>query len=135
MPTIKITREKEFMNLWRNYRIYIDDVEVGAIANGETKEFEVDPGVHRVKSKIDWCGSQELSFEIKDDEAKHFEVAGFRNSKWLMPTLLGLLGFDFILQLLFGFDLAFYLLLPGFFLLMYYITIKRNRYLRLTPKS
>ena len=135
MPTIKITREKEFMNVWRNYRIYIDGVEVGTIANGKTKEFELHQGFHRIKSKIDWCGSQELSFDIKDDETRHFEVAGFRYSKWLMPILLGLLGLDFILQLLFGFDFAFYLLLPGFFLLVYYLTINRNRYLMLRPKS
>jgi hypothetical protein len=57
---ITLQRPAEATNAARRYKIYIDDVKVGAIRVGKTIEIPVAPGRHRIKAKIDWCSSPEL---------------------------------------------------------------------------
>lgn len=63
---IRITRASQYADGARAYRIVIDGVERGKIKRGETKEFEVENGVHTVCAKMDWCGSPELCVEVND---------------------------------------------------------------------
>ncbi len=66
MATIKIRRSSEYINKMRAIKILVDGKEIGSIADGETKEFTTAEGQHKIEAKIDWCGSPELSFNIKD---------------------------------------------------------------------
>jgi hypothetical protein len=51
----------------RAYRIFLDGRKVGAIRSGESQKLEVSPGRHGLQLKIDWCSSEKLSVEAKDD--------------------------------------------------------------------
>jgi len=82
MATIKIKRTSQFVNMARNYEIFIDGHFVGKIANGKTAEFPVTAGKHTVVAKIDWCTSPEILIEIGTDEIKHLTVGGFNS--WLI---------------------------------------------------
>ncbi len=83
MPTLKLLREKDWTNdVLRDYLVMIDGKEVAQIANGSELVVEVEQGTHQLKLKIDWCGSNEISFDIKNDETLVFEcgssLKGFR---------------------------------------------------------
>ena len=105
---------------------------VGTIANGTTKEFNVSAGQHTIFTKIDWCSSPTVSLDINSDETKSLQVGGFKNAKWLMPTALVIIVLSFTTKVLFGFDYLFYLVLPIFLLMLYYMTVGRKEYLTLT---
>jgi hypothetical protein len=57
----------------RSYRIELDGTVIGKIRSGESTDFSVEPGHHRLRMKGDWTGSQTLSFEIKRGAVAHFE--------------------------------------------------------------
>ena len=132
MATIILNRTSEYVNRLRNYGVYIDGKKVGTIANGDTKEFNVSPGQQSIVTKIDWCSSQTVTFDISNDEVKNFKVGGFKNAKWLMPTALIVIVLSYIVNLKYGFEYLFYLVVPAFLLLVYYMTVGRKRYLTLT---
>ena len=48
----------------RTYRVFVDDVDVGGVRNGETLEVPLSPGPHRVELRIDWTGSQAVNVEL-----------------------------------------------------------------------
>ena len=135
MATIILNRTNEYVNRLRDYGVYIDGKKVGTIANGEIKEFNVSAGQHSVVTKIDWCSSYPLTFDISDNEVKNFKVGGFKNAKWLMPTGLIIIVLSYIVNLLFGFEYLFYLVIPGFLIMVYYMTFGRKRYLTLTEEK
>jgi hypothetical protein len=132
MATIILNRTSEYVNRLRNYGVYIDGKKVGTIANGETKDFVVTPGHHSIVTKIDWCSSKTINFDISNDELKEFRVGGFKNAKWLVPTGLIVIVLSYIVNLRYGFEYLFYLVVPAFLLLVYYLTVGRKRYLTLT---
>lgn len=132
MAIIKIERKSRYINAMRNYKIYIDEQQVGTIANGETKEFETTAGEHTVVAKIDWCSSPLRLLDLKQDEVKMMSVDGFKNSSWIMRIAGLLIVLHFILKLTMNVDYTIYLLIPALLLLGYYITIGRTKYLSLT---
>jgi hypothetical protein len=48
----------------RNYRVVIDGAKVGSVADSDVAEFDVEPGRHTIRLRIDWTGSRELPFSI-----------------------------------------------------------------------
>ena len=61
MGNLTIHRDPAFWSdRARAYIIVIDDEPHGKIMHGETISIALDPGPHRVRMKIDWCGSKEL---------------------------------------------------------------------------
>ncbi len=51
MTVLEITRAKTYVAMLVPYRVFVDDVEIGKIANGSTGTFEVSPGLHTVQIK------------------------------------------------------------------------------------
>jgi hypothetical protein len=137
MPTVKIVRSSEYINRLRDYGIYIDGRKVGVVSNGEVVEFVVSSGEHTIYARIDWCFSPTRTFSIADHEFKAFHVGGFKGAKWLMPLGFALLILYYVLTYLFKMDslLLFILVLPVFFVLMYFISIGRKKYLTLEPEN
>lgn len=131
MAKLNIQRTNEYNNRMREYQIYIDNVFVGSIGNGSTKDFEITEGKHTIEAKIDWCGSPKVIVEINDDETKYLKVGGFKYGKWLMPITMILVIIHFPLTRFLDFDYMLIFSLPTFFLLLYYITIGRKKYLTL----
>ncbi len=78
MAKLKITRTSEWHNRMREIGIYLDWQKLGTIANGETKEFDIPAGNHKLKAKIDWCGSRELILSVSDHETKNVTLSGFK---------------------------------------------------------
>ena len=109
MAKLNIQRTNEYNNRMREYKIYIDNVVVGSIGNVSTK----------------------VIVEINDDETKCLKVGGFKYGKWLMPFTLILVIIHFPLTHFLDFDYMLIFSLPTFFLLLYYITIGRKKYLTL----
>jgi hypothetical protein len=57
----------------RSYRVELDGTIIGKVGAGETTDFDVEPGHHRIRIRSSWTGSQVLSFEIKKGAVAHFE--------------------------------------------------------------
>ena len=131
MAKLIIQRTSEYNNRLRDYGIYIDGQKVDTIANGQAKEFTITSGRHTLYSKIDWCSNPEISFEIVDSDTKIFKVGGFKNGNWIMPMALGIIILSYLLKQIYGIDYLFYLAIPPFLLLIYYLTIGRKKYLTL----
>ena len=89
--TLIITRSSEWNNRMRAISIYLDGKKLGTISNGETKSFEVDPGTHQLKARIDWCNSPEIPFIADENEKKYFRLSSSRYANILMPFTLVLL--------------------------------------------
>jgi hypothetical protein len=132
MATIKIQRTSEYINLLRNYRLFIDGQKIGTIANGKTKEFEITAGRHSIVGKIDWCSSPELTFDINDNDTKTLLIGGFKNSNWIMPITIGVIVLCFGLSYALDSDYILLLIIPTFLIMSYYLTIGRKNYLSLT---
>ena len=132
MATIIINRTSEYNNRLRDYQIFLDGKKIGAIANGQTKEFETTSGRHTIIAKIDWCSSPEISVTLNDFEKKELTVGGFKNGNWIMPIAMGIIVLNFILRLAFHFEYGIILLIPAFILLLYYLTVGQKKYLTLT---
>jgi len=62
---IRISRQSQYFDSLRNYKIYIDDIYCGDIKNDEIKELDIENGEHVICLKIDWCRSNKLTFIVK----------------------------------------------------------------------
>ena len=133
MTKLIIKRTSEFNNKARYFGVYVNGDKVGAIADGETKEFNIKPGKNQLMAKIDWCQSQTLEFEIQENETKTIELAGFKYSNLIIPLIAVIFLGYYVLKVAFKIDLIF-LIFVGvvvFLYPMYFISLGRKRYLRI----
>jgi hypothetical protein len=137
MAKLILKRTSEFNNRMRGIEIFSNNDLLGKISNGETKEFELDPGLNKITAKIDWCGSQAKELDLKDNETKILKVSGYKYGSVIPP--IGLLISVIYLVLSFGFNIEFYsilILFPIVFLYpIYFITLGKQKYLRITEIS
>ena len=106
MATLKIIRQSEYANRFRNIEIFLDNKELCRISNAETQVFEIAEGVHTLHAKIDWCTSNKISFSVSQNQSKGFQLSSFAKHNPL-----------------------------GVFAAIYYITFGANRYLKLEEES
>lgn len=66
---------KGYTDAARAYKVYIDGFKVGQIRKGETLRLDPGIGMHKLKLKIDWCSSKELSFMIEPGKTVYAECA------------------------------------------------------------
>ena len=141
MTTIRIKRPDDWMNSARYIRIYLDDKKIGIIPNNETKEFEIQPGQHKIKARIDWCGSKNLYCDIKKDETKEITVSGLKSPRYLLAFLLILFGLPTLINIYFNADYRIltniciglsFAIVSSF---LYFLGIKRNSYLTISEKT
>ncbi len=135
MATIKIRRSSEYINKMRAIKILVDGKEIGSIADGETKEFTTAEGQHKIEAKIDWCGSPELSFNIKDTEIKYLTVGGYKNSTLIISAALILSVIHFVLFFGFNINYTAFLFAPLLLMMLYYVTLGRKKYLSLNENN
>jgi hypothetical protein len=88
MSKLIVNRRSEWANRARAIGLYLDGKKIGAIKNGESKEFDLKAGNYKLKAKIEWCGSQVNDFEIKENENTKIELTGFSKNKWILPFLI-----------------------------------------------
>jgi len=82
MPFVKIHRENEFADAVRAYQIFVDGEKKGEIRRGESQDFFVPEGTHRIQLKIDWCGSPEIEFNVGTEETAEFDCGN--NTKFFL---------------------------------------------------
>lgn len=70
---IKINRVSGYDDRLRKYKVFVDDIYLGDIRDGETKEFDVSPGQHTIYLKIDWCRSNKIKFDLNKEEKMVFD--------------------------------------------------------------
>lgn len=133
MPLLKIKRTSEWLNIARDIGVYLDGEKIGVIGHGQTQEFEIEPGEHDLRTKIDWCGSKTLRFEVGENENQHIELSGFKYGKWLMPIvfILSVALYFYGHQFDFAKIITFGIVVPFLLYLVYLFTFGRNRYLQL----
>jgi hypothetical protein len=132
MPIVKVIRKSTNTDIFRKYKLIVDNNEEDRIAQNEIKEFSIAVGTHTIVAKIDWARSKEIEFDLKEGDLKTFEISSFPHSKWIMPLSAIFIFADIILQFVFpNFKLFLYLAIPGFLLLIYYISFGRSKYLTL----
>ena len=76
MTKIIINRVSEYSNKLRGIKILIDNKEIGKIKDGESKTISVEPGEHKLQAKLDWCYSNEITFNLNDGDIKRFNLNG-----------------------------------------------------------
>lgn len=136
MAKLIIKRRSEFMNWSRDFIIYINGQKAGTIASGETEEFDIPDGENILKAKIGWYGSQDFQISVNKDETKNVLITGFKHGSIMtificIMILLLILFREFIRN-------HFFLKLPVFifsviamFVIIYYLTIGRNKFLEI----
>ena len=88
MPFVKIHREKQLADAARAYQIYVDGEQKGEIRRGASADFFVTEGTHRLRLKIDWCGSPEIEFSAAAEETVEFECGNNTGGLFAMYYVL-----------------------------------------------
>ena len=57
----------------RAYRVLIDGAEVGEIRRGQTVDYDVAPGAHKVHLEIDWCASHTVALDLAAGQEAQLE--------------------------------------------------------------
>ena len=131
MSKITITRSSEWANRMRQMSLYLDNEKIGTIGNGETKVFDVAPGIHKLTAKIDWCTSREIPFTLDEEGKKYFRLSGFPYSNLISAGVIVTIILHYILRTTVGINWIVWLAVPFFLLLVYYISFGRRKYLTL----
>lgn len=137
MPSkIILSRNNEFLNRTRAYRVFIDGEEAGKIGNSKTEEFPLSAGKHTVKCKIDWCSSGEYQFETNGNDNIYLHVKS--GMKYFMPLYIIMMVW-LASGLVFKSKRAFFgaaypwiqwvVVLVPLLYMVYYFTIGKNKYL------
>jgi hypothetical protein len=71
--TLSLDRDSGYADRVRDYRVLVDGLEIGRIANGEQRSFEIDPGPHELSVKVDWCRTDPIPFVAVKDLASRFQ--------------------------------------------------------------
>lgn len=88
MPFVKIHRESQFADAARAYQIYVDGELKSEIRRGGSEDFFVPEGAHRIRLKIDWCGSPEIEFSAGAEETVEFECGNNTKGLFAMYYIL-----------------------------------------------
>lgn len=133
MTKLIITRTSEWNNKAREFGIYLNDKKIGVIADGEKKEFNIETGVYKINGKIDWCKSQEIEFDIAENESKEIEISGYKYGHLIIIISLTIMLVYFLARnvLDVDFKILIYPVAVGILYPMYYLTFGKNRYLRI----
>ena len=86
---IILSRPSQWMNRIRGYKVLINGKQVGAIKNGATEEYLVEPGTNSIECKLDWCGSRTLPVNVQSGETAYLKVGSGMKLYYLMVILLG----------------------------------------------
>jgi hypothetical protein len=73
MARIEIRRVDEFKDAVRAYQVELDGEIIGSLKRGELNGFDIQPGRHRLRLKIDWCSSPYVYLEIQLGQVMKFQ--------------------------------------------------------------
>ena len=133
---IILSRPSAWMNRFRPYSIFIDDIHSGNIKNGSSEEFLLNPGTHHIKCKIAWYSSPVYTVSIEQDSVEYLLVkSGIRYYSLMLVSLFS----GIIINLFYSrvmderplgiFILQLVLILPALIYMLYYLTVGKKNYL------
>jgi hypothetical protein len=133
MQKLIIKRSSQWTNKFRAIEIYLDEKKIGEIGDNEITKFDVEPGRHTIKAKIDWCRSNTLELHIENNQTKYIELSGYKFEKFIMPLILSVSLFYSFFEKRFNLypEILFLLITPPTLYMFYYLTFGRNKYLTL----
>ena len=67
MPTLTVRRDRGWSDKLRKYRVIVDGVVIGQLAEGGELRHTLDEGTHVIEARIDWCGSPTTQFDAAGD--------------------------------------------------------------------
>ena len=99
MATIKIHRPNKFIGRIRKFKVYVDDNKIGDVSNGETQEFQIAAGQHKIYCKQDFFNSPFIyDFSIEENQTKTFTVQYINKPIFSIFLLLGIFLSAFLSQ-------------------------------------
>ncbi len=119
--------------MFRSIKLYVNDKEVGEVANGGKIKIPVEEGKHRVQARIDWCGSRWVQLDVKEGDDIKLLLQGFVGAKWMLPLFaFSLIATLIAIYFMDNIPWPLYLVLyTPFLYLIYLVSLGRNHYLRL----
>jgi hypothetical protein len=73
---IILERKSQYLNRLKSYRVLINGKEQEKkISNGSSEEFETTDGTNVITCKVNWCSSNDFSFDVKPGETVYLKVA------------------------------------------------------------
>ena len=136
MPQLFIKRNSEWANRFRSFDLVLNGNIIAEIKDDQLLTLELPKGSYQLKAKVDWCGSNLLSFELHEGDIKFIEIKGFIYSRYLLPLALSTALLYFLMFFKFKTNSLFLGTLLMFFggYLIYFISFGRDQYLRLIEK-
>jgi len=133
---IILTRPSAWMNRFRPYSVFIDDVHAANLKNGSSEEFILPPGMHSVQCKIAWYSSTVYTVSIDQGSVEYLLVkSGVRYYALMLLSLfagviINLVYSHILMERPFGiFVLQLALILPALLYMLYYMTVGKKNYL------
>ena len=92
---IEVYRISRWVGMLCACKIFLDDNEIGRVSNGDKKKFEISPGLHEIRIKMNWSflKSRPFSFKIKNGDFTRlrfdFTFGGFATftSWWMVKSI------------------------------------------------
>ena len=96
MPELILRRTSQWQNKFRKIGIYLDNENIGTISDGDTRVFSVEPGLHTLKVKIDWCSSRDFNFSLTENDSKTLQISGARAANLFSVYYLAFAANDYL---------------------------------------
>jgi hypothetical protein len=133
---IILSRSNEWLNRLRGFKVMLDGAEAARIKNGDSIELMVEPGLHTLKCRIDWCSSKEFIVNAQPGNTAYVKVKSGMKYFWPVYILLIIgLMINFVLEpenstqkMQYNIAKAVFMLIPAIYLL-YYTVFARDRFL------
>ena len=135
MGKIRIVRSNQYLNKRNNFKIMLNGQYIGSLASAEIQEYEVGLGKNNLNIKVDWSvyRSNELDFQVEENETKTFNVCINKNINYLTFCNLFVLLTHYALVSLYDFNYVLWVAIPVVVLMyVYYFTLGRDKYLVLS---
>lgn len=92
---IEVYRISRYVGMLCSCKIFLDDAEIGRVSNGDKQRFEVPPGLHEIRIKLNWSflKSRPFSFKINNGDFIRlrfdFTFGGFATftSWWMVKAI------------------------------------------------
>jgi hypothetical protein len=75
---ITVRRTNNYPDRLRAYKVKVDGVVVGSVRARESATVRITPGRHSLALRIDWCGSEQIDFDVQSNEHVLFECGNSR---------------------------------------------------------